>query len=194
MLKSAAYSHHVCKIVMNPGIKRATASSNRTASPAKLFRLITMAGLLLIAVGNANAMEIAEWRFQTSLYTHHWSSDPEHVSNSKLLNIEFMTTTNWIYGFAWFDNSFGQPSQYLYAGYSWRLFKTDWAYFKLTGGFLHGYKEPYDEKIPLNGLGVAPAILPTFGLRYKRVFTELQILGTAAVTVTAGFTFGHKSD
>ena len=153
-----------------------------------------MAGLLLIAVGNANAMEIAEWRFQTSLYTHHWSSDPEHVSNSKLLNIEFMTTTNWIYGFAWFDNSFGQPSQYLYAGYSWRLFKTDWAYFKLTGGFLHGYKEPYDEKIPLNGLGVAPAILPTFGLRYKRVFTELQILGVAAVTVTAGFTFGHKSD
>ena len=153
-----------------------------------------MAVLLLAAVENASAMEIAEWRFQTSLYTHHWSPDPEHVSNSKLLNIEFETTTRWVYGFAWFDNSFGQPSQYLYVGYSWPLFKKDWAYFKLTGGLLHGYKEPYDEKIPMNDLGVAPAAVPSFGLKYKRVFTEIQILGTAAVSWTVGFSFGHKSD
>ena len=163
-------------------------------TPAKLLRYITMTGLLLIAAGNASAMEIAEWRFQTSLYTKHWGSDPEHVNNSKLLNLEFETTTRWIYGFAHFDNSFGQPSQYLYAGYSWHLPNRDWAYFKLTGGLLHGYKEPYEDKIPLNSLGVAPAIIPTFGLKYKRVFSELQILGTAAITVTAGFSFGHKSD
>ena len=165
-----------------------------TSSPVKLLRYITMTGLLLIATGNASAMEIAEWRFQTSLYTKHWSPDPEHVNNSKLLNIEFETTTRWIYGFAYFDNSFGQPSQYLYAGYSWPLFGRDWAYFKFTGGFLHGYKEPHENKIPLNGLGVAPAVVPTFGLKYKRVFTELQILGTSAITVTAGFSFGKKSD
>lgn len=150
--------------------------------------------LLLLAAGSVSAMEISEWRFQTSLYTMHWSDDPDHVNKSKLLNLEFETTDRWIYGFAHFDNSFGQPSQYLYAGYSWPLFKKDWAYFKLTGGLLHGYKEPYEDKIPLNGLGVAPAIIPTFGLRYKRVFTELQILGTAAITVTAGFNFGHKRD
>ena len=153
-----------------------------------------MAGLLLIAVGNASAFEIAEWRLQTSLYTKHWSPDSEHVNYSKLLGIEIETTSRWIYGFAHFDNSFGQPSQYLYAGYSWPLFSKDWAYFKLTGGLLHGYKDPYEDKIPLNGLGVAPAIVPSFGLKYKRVFTELQILGSAAITVTAGFNFGHKSD
>ena len=164
------------------------------SSPAKLLRYFIMTGLLLIATGNASAMEIAEWRFQTSLYTKHWSPDPEHVNNSKLLNIEFETTTRWIYGFAYFDNSFGQPSQYLYAGYSWPLFSKDWAYFKLSGGLLHGYKEPYEDKIPLNGLGVAPAILPSFGLKYKRVFTELQILGTAAASITVGFNFGQKSD
>ena len=176
---------------MNSEIVRATGMSSRVASSAKL---VILAGLLLMFVGNASAMEIAEWRFQTSLYTKHWDPDPEHVNNSKLLNIEFETKTRWIYGFAWFDNSFGQPSQYLYAGYSWPLFKTDWSYFKLSGGLLHGYKEPYDEKIPLNQLGIAPAILPSFGLKYKRVFTELQILGTAAVSITAGFSFGHKSD
>jgi hypothetical protein len=171
-----------------------TGESRRATPLVKLPGLILVAGLLLIAVGNASAMEIAEWRFRTSLYTKHWSENPEHVNNQKLLNIEFETTNRWVYGFAHFDNSFGQPSQYLYAGYSWPLFGKDWAYFILTGGILHGYKEPYDEKIPLNDLGFAPAIVPTFGLRYKRVFTELQILGTAAVTVTAGFSFGHKSD
>ena len=153
-----------------------------------------LAAALLLGGGNAMAMEIAEWRFQTSLYTMHWSDDPDHVNDQKLLNIEFETSKRWIYGFAYFDNSFGQPSEYLYAGYSWPLYGKDWAYFKLTGGILHGYKEPYEDKIPLNGLDFAPAIIPTFGLRYKRVFTELQILGTAAITVTAGFSFGHKSD
>ena len=167
---------------------------NPIATTVKSVRLITMVSLLLIAVDNANAFEIAEWRLQTSVYTKHWDPEPEHVNHSNLLNIEFKTTTNWIYGFAYFDNSFGQPSQYLYAGYSWQMFNKDWVYFKLTGGLLHGYKEPYEKKIPFNELGVAPAILPTFGLKYKRVFTELQILGAAAATVTVGFTFGHKSD
>ena len=179
---------------MNPDNTHVAGLLRRTASPAKPARFLAIALLLLMSAGNVCAMEIAEWRFQTSLYTKHWSDDPDHVNNQKLINIEFETTNRWLYGFAHFDNSFGQPSQYLYAGYSWPLFGKDWTYFKLTGGFLHGYKEPYDDKIPLNDLGVAPAIVPTFGFRYKRVFTELQILGTAAITVTAGFSFGHKSD
>lgn len=166
-------------------------SSHSTSS---LIGAIVITLALLLVSTTASAMEIAEWRFRTSLYTKHWSPDPDHVNNQKLINIEFETTTRWIYGFAHFDNSFGQPSQYLYSGYSWPLFGKDWAYFVLTGGILHGYKEPYEDKIPLNNLGFAPAIVPTFGLKYKRVFTELQILGTAAVTVTAGFSFGHKSD
>jgi len=179
---------------MNSENTRVAGLLRHTVSPAKLASFATLVLLLMTGAGNACAMEIAEWHFQTSLYTKHWSEDPDHVNNQKLLNIEFETSTGWMYGFAHFDNSFGQPSQYLYAGYSWPLFGKDWTYFKLTGGFLHGYKEPYDEKIPLNDLGVAPAIVPSFGLRYKRVFTELQILGTAAITVTAGFSFGHKSD
>jgi len=166
----------------------------RKVSSAKLLSTLMITGFLLMAAGNANALEIKEWRFSTSLYTKHWDPDPEHVNNSNLLGIEFETTNRWIYGFAYFDNSFGQPSQYLFAGYSWPLFSKDWAYFKLTGGLLHGYKEPYEDKIPLNNLGIAPAIVPAFGLRYKRVYTELQILGTAAITVTAGFSFGRKSD
>jgi hypothetical protein len=179
---------------MNPEISRVAGLPRHLTSPSKLLALVTLTLLFLVVAGNANAMEIEEWRFRTSLYTKHWGDDPDHVNDQKLINIELETTTRWIYGFAYFDNSFGQPSQYLYAGYSWPLFGKDWAYFVLTGGVLHGYKEPHEDKIPLNELGFSPAIVPTFGLKYKRVFTELQILGTAAVTVTAGFSFGHKSD
>ena len=179
---------------MYPENIRVAGLLRRLALSAKPTGVLLIILIILLGTQTAQAMEIAEWRFQTSLYTKHWDPDPEHVNNQKLLNIEFETTNRWLYGFAHFDNSFGQPSQYLYAGYRWPLFSKDWAYFKLTGGVLHGYEEPYEDKIPLNDLGVAPAIVPTFGLRYKRVFTEFQILGTAAITVTAGFSFGHKSD
>ncbi|MCF6262790.1 MAG: sn-glycerol-3-phosphate transporter [Xanthomonadales bacterium] len=158
-----------------------------------IFRSSLLCAALLLSAPTVSAFEITEWRFQTSLYTKHWDPDPEHVNNSKMLNLEFTTESKWLYGFAWFDNSFGQQSQYLYAGRQWPLFKKDWAYFKLTGGLLHGYKEPYEDKIPLNGLGVAPAIVPAFGLKYKRVLVEFQILGAAAGVITAGFNFGQKS-
>ena len=167
---------------------------SRSALSAKTILSILLSCFLLVVASNASALEIKEWRFRTSLYTKHWDPEPDHVNNSKLINLEFETKNKWFYGFAWFDNSFGQDSQYLYAGYSWQLFNRDWAYFSLSGGLLHGYKEPYEDKIPLNDLGVAPAIIPTFGFKYKRVFTEVQILGAAAITVTAGFSFGHNSD
>ena len=154
--------------------------------------LCVLLGSYFLGASSSFAMEIKEWHFSTSLYTKHWSEDEDHVNNSKLIDFEFVTTKKWIYGFAWFDNSFGQPSQYAYAGYYWDIFNTDWAYVKVTAGLLHGYKDEYQDKIPFNSLGVAPAIVPAIGVRYKRVFSELQILGGAAITVTAGFTFGQK--
>jgi hypothetical protein len=57
------------------------------------------------------------------------------------------------------------------------------------GGLLHGYKEPYEDKIPLNQLGVAPAIVPALGFRYKWFIAEANLGGLAVVTVTAGVRF-----
>lgn len=132
---------------------------------------------------------VEQWYLFTSLYTNHWDDDPDHVNNQKMIGGEAHMENNWLFGLAFFDNSFGQPSQYLYAGYMWDLFGSEMFYFKLTGGLLHGYKDEYEDKIPLNGLGVAPAILPTFGFQYKFFVTEVNIAGTAAVTVTAGIAF-----
>ncbi len=129
------------------------------------------------------------FNIQTSLYTKHWDPDPEHTDHQHLVGPEIEFENDYLVGLAFFQNSFDQSSQFLYIGRTWRLFRTDWFYFKLVGGLLHGYKEPYEDKIPFNGLGVAPAILPSFGVRYKRVMAELQIAGTAAITVTAGLRF-----
>ena len=136
-----------------------------------------------------NGWTIEDWYLFTSVYTKHWDPDPDHVNNQKMLGVEMQMENNWVFGFAHFDNSFGQPSQYLYAGKMWSLFGHKHFYWKLTGGLLHGYKEPYEDKIPLNDLGIAPAILPTIGFRYKWFVTEVNFAGTAAVTVTAGVAF-----
>jgi hypothetical protein len=139
--------------------------------------------------GQSSGWSIDRWYIYTSVYTKHFDPEPEHVDNQKALGVEVQMTNNWVFGLASFDNSFGQRSEYLYAGYKWDLFRSTHWYFKLTGGLLHGYKEPYEDKIPLNGLGVAPAILPTLGFRYKFFVTEVNLAGIAAVTVTAGISF-----
>jgi len=133
--------------------------------------------------------KISGWNIQTSLYTKHWDEDPEHANHQKLIGPELVFENDYMVGLAIFRNSFDQPSQYLYIGKTWRLFRSEYFYFKLTGGLLHGYKEPHEDKIPLNGLGVAPAILPAFGFRYKWLMLEAQIAGTAALTFTGGLRF-----
>jgi hypothetical protein len=139
--------------------------------------------------GESSGWKISGWNIQTSLYTKHWDSDPEHTNHQKLIGPELVFENDYLVGLAIFRNSFDQPSQFLYIGKTWRLFRSEYFYFKLVGGLLHGYKEPYEDKIPLNGLGVAPAILPSFGIRYKRVMLEAQIAGTAAITITGGLRF-----
>ncbi|MGH8035013.1 MAG: hypothetical protein ACREO9_07300 [Lysobacterales bacterium] len=133
--------------------------------------------------------KVKTWRFQTSLWTHHWSYNPEHNDDQNLIDVEALFENNWLAGGAIFDNSFGQNSWFLYMGYEWPLFHSKYAYFKLVGGILYGYKDEYKDKIPLNGNEIAPAILPVLGLRYKWLFTELDIAGTAAITWTAGIQF-----
>jgi hypothetical protein len=139
--------------------------------------------------GVSSGWKIHEWKLQTSLYTRHFKPDPRHDNHQKLIDLEVVFQNSWLFGAASFDNSFGQSTQFIYAGKSWPLFGSDFWYFKLVGGLLHGYKEPYKDKIPLNGLGIAPAILPALGFRYRKVFVETNLAGIAAVTVTAGIAF-----
>ena len=133
--------------------------------------------------------EIEKRYLFTSLYTRHYDPEPDHNNNQNMLGFENETENQRLWGFAMFDNSFGQESQYLYLGKKWRAFDSDRWYYKLTGGLLHGYKEPYEDKIPFNDLGVAPAIIPSLGYRNKSFFAEFVQLGLSAGMVTVGVSF-----
>jgi hypothetical protein len=131
---------------------------------------------------------------QTSLATVHFSPNPDHVNQQDLLNVDYRFDSHWgggqwLAGAAIFKNSFGQPSQYVYGGWLVRPFESAQPlYFKITAGLLHGYKAPYDNKIPFNDSGVAPAILPSAGYCYNRFCSELVLFGTAGAMLTLGAT------
>ena len=143
----------------------------------------------------SQAESVAEpWRtdrfyLETSLYTHHFSYDPAHVDKQKLILGEWNITEQWLVGASFFDNSFGQPTHYIYGGWRWRPFEQlQPFYVKLSAGLVHGYKDPYQDKIPFNHSGVAPAIVPSVGYCFNRFCSELILFGGAGMLITVGVT------
>ncbi len=160
---------------------------------------VMMALLAAFFLSPANASEPSLWLLKgseiekrylfTSLYTRHYDPEPDHNNNQNMLGYESEFEHARLWGVAMFDNSFGQESQYLYLGQKWRALQSDRWYYKLTGGLLHGYEDPYEDKIPLNDLGVAPAVIPSIGYRNKAFFAEFVQLGLSAGMITVGISF-----
>lgn len=95
-------------------------------------------------------------------------------------------------GFSYFSNSFGQPSQYLYLGKRYQPFTTwDGFFAKWTAGILHGYKAPFDKKIPINtpsgwGLGFVPSL----GWSWRSgAEAQLNFLGTAGLMLQLNYRY-----
>jgi len=126
---------------------------------------------------------------ETSLYTKHFNSDPNHDDHQNLILFEWNITEQWLFGASVFDNSFGQSSQYVYGGYRFRPFETlQPLYFKISAGIVHGYSGEYQNKIPLNSSGFAPVIVPSVGYCINRFCSELVIFGGAGMLLTFGVT------
>ncbi len=126
---------------------------------------------------------------ETSLYTHHFHSDPAHVNKQKLILGEWNITEQWLLGASVFDNSFGQRSEYVYGGWRFRpLERAQPFYLKISAGLVHGYKDPYRDKIPLNHSGVAPVIVPSLGYCFNRICSEVVVFGGAGLLWTLGVT------
>jgi hypothetical protein len=143
----------------------------------------------------SQAESVAEpWRtdrfyFETSLYTHHFSYDPAHVDKQKLILAEWNITEQWLLGASFFDNSFGQPTEYVYGGWRYRPFEQlQPFYVKVSAGLTHGYKDQYRDKIPFNHSGIAPVVIPSVGYCFSRVCSELVLFGGAGMLVTLGVT------
>ena len=130
------------------------------------------------------------WLFRTSFFTAHFHPSPEHNNNQRLINFEYLRPDDWLFGAAEFRNSFRQSTQLVYVGKRWNpLSGFPAVHFKLIGGVVHGYKPPYEQKIPFNSLGFAPALLPVLGYSYGRLNTEIIVFGTAGMMWTIGYSF-----
>ena len=131
---------------------------------------------------------------QTSVATVHFSSDPDHENNQKLIYGEWRLKERWLegqvlVGASFFDNSFGQASQFVFGGLLWRpIDKAQEFYVKVAAGILHGYTGEFKNKIPANSSGFAPGIVPAVGYCYNRFCGEMILFGTAGMLWTVGMT------
>ncbi len=177
------------------------ASARRAADRRRVpFSLGCLAAAVALALSLAPCAARAQWladgdqlRITYGPFAYHFSNSPEHVPHNHLLGFELVTTrwTFWkadrsIAGFAAFDNSFGQFSQYVWFGqeWDWRRFAGGDVFVNVTAGLLHGYKDEYQDKIPFNSAGIAPVIIPSLGIRWGRFSLQATVLGTN------GFLFG----
>jgi len=162
----------------------------------KLRRLLWFVALTLLAAGSARASLFEKGDIlmvQVAPDAIHFNPSPEHADYAWLVGAELLFPSRWLVGAAYFNNSFDQKCQYYYFGKSWPLdfisdndyFKN--LYFKLTGGVLLGYKEPYEDKIPFNNNGVAPGVVPGLGYQFGDFNVQLNLLGGAGLMFTFGY-------
>lgn len=126
------------------------------------------------------------WYVQTSVYTKHFTPRSEHNNNQELIGLERHTENSYLMGGATFLHSYNQRTYYGYVGKRFDFVGTPF-YGKITAGLLYGYKGEYRDKIPLNRFEIAPAIVPSLGLKYRRLGVEVVLLGAAATMVNIGF-------
>jgi len=135
----------------------------------------------LLGSGNILMIQVAPTAF-------HYESSPDYKGTHWLVGAELQFPSRWLGGYSYFNNSFDQKTHYLYAGYWWQISdKYPDFHFKLTGGALYGYKEPYEDKVPLNHNGLAPAIIPGFVYKFDRFNVQLVPFGTAGIMITFGY-------
>ena len=148
--------------------------------------------LLFVSLfGNADeSQKIDTWQLQTTLYTKHYHDDGTLNNHQNLVELEYHRDDNYLIGAALFNNSYSQFSQYVYVGKIWRpVDHFQYLHIKLTGGLLHGYRDEHKDAIPLNGKGIAPAIVPAIGLSNKHLVSEVVLFGKDCFLITAGLRF-----
>jgi len=122
------------------------------------------------------------WRLNVAPLTIHFSADPDH-RNVYMLGLERQRADGYLIGAAWFRNSFGQPSGFVYAGRRFeRFYGHDPLYLELTAGVLYGYLPPYDHKVPLNYRGFSPGAVVALGWRLSpELSAQVNLLGNSAL-------------
>lgn len=123
-------------------------------------------------------------------YVAHYNDNSGHNQWPRLLGVEYETASHWLGGATAFRNSYYQNAAYLYAGKRWFLESIgENLYAKLSAGFVYGYKDPYEDRLPVNDNGYGFAVVPALGYQFGRANAQIVFLGAAAVTFTFGYDF-----
>ncbi|HRI17093.1 MAG TPA: ABC transporter ATP-binding protein [Burkholderiaceae bacterium] len=134
----------------------------------------------------SSALEGLELSLSPFTYHFHPSDEHEYVYQIGLLK---RLKDNWIVGAAYFSNSFGQPSGYVYVGQRYENF-TDFErwYLQWNVGVLYGYVGEYKDKVPFNYKGFSPGFVPSIGYKFTdKIYGELDLLGNSALMFTFVF-------
>lgn len=118
-----------------------------------------------------------------SPYTKHYRPSPEH-KHVWLLGAARERADGTLAGVAVFRNSFGQPSAYIFP---WgRVYRNVMdhpnVYAKWSAGLLYGYREQYEDKVPMNRNGFSPGFIPAMGWEFNPSSqAQVNFLGLNAV-------------
>ena len=123
-------------------------------------------------------------------YVAHWVDNDSHNQWPRLVGVEWESGSHWLGGAAFFRNSYYQNAAYLYAGKRWFLDRVNPnLYVKLTAGVVYGYKDPYEDRLPVNDNGYGLGIVPALGYQLGRANAQIVFLGTAGAAFTFGYDF-----
>jgi hypothetical protein len=118
-----------------------------------------------------------------SPYSYHFSPSDEH-KDVWLVGLMRERADGALAGAAFFSNSFGQSSVYIFPfGKIYRgIFDQPQLYAKLTAGLLYGYRGKYEDKVPFNSNGFSPGIVPALGWQYESGYqAQVNLLGNSGV-------------
>lgn len=121
----------------------------------------------------------------------HYRDDEEYEGPPLFFGIEYYRDERWLAGASVFQNSYGQFSQYLYFGKTFRpLDRYPYLHIKLTGGVIHGYGGKHHDTLPVRwgdswGLGV----IPTIGYKKDRFGFDFAFLKASGLLFLMGYHF-----
>lgn len=132
---------------------------------------------------NLQKKEGDRYKLLLSPYTYHFNNKPEYT-HVWLVGIDRERADASLAGIAFFRNSFGQSSAYIFPwGRVYRdFFPKTGLYAKVSAGLLYGYRDQYEDRVPYNNNGFAPAIVPSLGWESPAGYqAQVNLLGLNGV-------------
>lgn len=121
-------------------------------------------------------------------YVAHRVHNSDHNQWPHLLGAEWESPSHWLGGASVFKNSYYQHAAYLYAGRRWFLRPDQQGFYaKISAGLVLGYREPYEDRLPVNDNGLGAGLVPALGYQLGRANAQIVFLGVAGVALTVGY-------